>query len=110
MRDLWYELCETRFPDSPSIQLNKEIDDMKARQLEHGALLSGIQDLLGKFYTAQTSQIASATTASQVMSVSGVYVPEFDREAAKQPYRTNDPGKKHGAKDLSRMGKWVPRR
>ena len=48
MRDLWYELCATRFRDSPSIQLNQAIDEIKTRQLEQSALLSGIQGLLGK--------------------------------------------------------------
>jgi 5-methylcytosine-specific restriction endonuclease McrA len=76
MRDLWYELCATRFKDSPSIQLNKNIDEIKTVQSEHGAMLSGIKGLLENFYTAQTAQISTAITSSQVSSVSGVCIPE----------------------------------
>jgi phage terminase large subunit len=36
--------------------------------------------------------------------------PEFDRDAAKQPYRITPGGQNPGVRDLSRMGKWTPRR
>ena len=75
MRDFWYELCENRYQNSPSLQLNQGIDDIKTRQLKHGELLAGIQSMLGKFYSDQISRIQNATTASQVSAVSGVYFP-----------------------------------
>ncbi|HEY3861375.1 MAG TPA: HNH endonuclease signature motif containing protein [Verrucomicrobiae bacterium] len=74
MRDFWYEICERRFQDSPSSQLNEAIDELKTEQREQGALLSGIKGLLEQFYTQQTSSIANATTVQQVACVSGVAI------------------------------------
>ena len=54
MRDLWYELCETRFRDSPTLKLAEAVEDIKGRQHQQGALLSDIKGLLRAFYNDQS--------------------------------------------------------
>jgi hypothetical protein len=74
MRDLWYELCETRFRDSPTLKLAEAVEDIKGRQHEQGALLSEIKGLLGAFYKDQSQNVMLATTTSQLASLSGVTI------------------------------------
>jgi HNH endonuclease len=74
MRDLWYELCETRFRDSPSLKLAEAVEDIKSHQYEQGATLSGIKKLLEDYYSQQSREIAAASTAQQVASLSGVAI------------------------------------
>jgi HNH endonuclease len=75
MRDLWYELCETRFRDSPTLKLAEAVDEIKGRQHEQGALLSDIKHLLGSFYTNQSQYVMAASTTQQLASLSGVTIP-----------------------------------
>ncbi len=58
MRDLWYELCETRFRDSPTLELAEAIEDVKGSQQEQAALLSSIKRLLENFYTHQSEKVS----------------------------------------------------
>ena len=74
MRDLWYELCETCFRDSPTLKLAEAVEEIKDHQHEHGALLSDIKRLLGAFYNAQSQNVMLARTTSQLSSVSGVTI------------------------------------
>jgi hypothetical protein len=85
MRDLWYELCETRFRDSPTLKLAEAVEDIKSRQHEHGALLSDIKGLLGAFYSDQSRNVMAVSTTSQLSSLSGVTIP--------MNYRTDQPPK-----------------
>jgi hypothetical protein len=79
MRDFWYALCETRFRDSSSLILAKDLEDLKSRQEEQGAVISGMKNLLEKYYLQQSQDIARASTASQVASLSGVVIPQSKR-------------------------------
>jgi hypothetical protein len=72
MRDLWYELCETRFRDSPTLKLAEAVEDIKGRQHEQGALLSEIKGLLRAFYNDQSQNVMAASTTSQLASLSGI--------------------------------------
>src|SRR6266436_3035129 len=46
MRDLWYELCETRFRDSPTFKLAEAVEGIKNQQKEQGAILNDVKDAL----------------------------------------------------------------
>jgi hypothetical protein len=75
MRNLWYELCETRFRDSPTLKLAEAVEDIKNHQHEQGALLNDIKGLLGAFYSDQSQNVMAASTTSQLSSLSGVTIP-----------------------------------
>jgi hypothetical protein len=72
MRDLWYELCETRFRDSLTLKLAEAVEDIKGRQHEQGALLSEIKGLLRAFYNDQSQNVMAASTTAQLASLSGI--------------------------------------
>lgn len=79
MRDFWYELCETRFHDASSLVLAEDLEKLKSRQEEQGAMISGMKSLLEKYHLRQSKEIAGASTASQVASLSGVAIPQSNR-------------------------------
>lgn len=85
MRDLWYELCETRFRDSPNLKLAEAVEDIKNHQHEQGALLSEIKGLLGVFYNNQSQNILAASTVSQISSLSGVTIPNYPIQRTDEP-------------------------
>ena len=86
MRDLWYELCETRFRDSPTLKLAEAVEDIKNHQHEQGALLSEIKGLLGVFYNNQSQNVMLASTTSQLSSLSGVTIPpDYIRNRTDEP-------------------------
>jgi hypothetical protein len=66
MRNLWYELCETRFRDSPTLKRAEAVEDIKNHQHEQGALLNDIKGLLGAFYSDQSQNVMAASTTSQL--------------------------------------------
>ena len=88
MRDLWYELCETRFRKSPSLKLAEAIEDIKNQQQEQGAILHGVKDALASYYAQQSRWLADASTAAQVTSLSDLSFPETFA-----PARTDEPPK-----------------
>ncbi|MEY2485491.1 MAG: hypothetical protein QOH39_1139 [Verrucomicrobiota bacterium] len=76
MRDLWYELCETRFRDSPSAALAQDVDAIKEQQRDQGARLTAMKELLERYYARQMKEVAAASTAKQVSFVSGISIPQ----------------------------------
>jgi HNH endonuclease len=66
MRDLWYELCQTRFRDSPTLELAEAIEDVKGGQQQQAALLSSSKHLLEGFYTQQSEKVSTALTVEQI--------------------------------------------
>ncbi len=91
MRDFWYELCETRFRDSSSLVLAKDLEELKSSQEEQGAMISGIKNLLEKHYSHQSDEIAAASTASEVASLSGVAIPQPKRTRwLKSPWQLDE--------------------
>jgi HNH endonuclease len=76
MRDLWYELCETRIRDSPTLKLAEAVENIKLNQHEQGALLSNIKNLLELFYIHQSRDVATASTVNEIASLTGVTIPQ----------------------------------
>lgn len=94
MRDLWYELCETRFRDSPNLKLAEAVEEIKNHQHEQGAsLLNEIKGLLGGFYNDQRQNVLAVSTTSQLSTLSGVTIPlNYLRPAEPpKPYADNFP-------------------
>jgi HNH endonuclease len=79
MRDFWYDLCETRFHNSSSLTLARDLEEVKSRQEEQGAMISAIKTLLEEYYSHQSNEIAAASTGSAVASLSGVAIPQPKR-------------------------------
>jgi hypothetical protein len=75
MRDLWYEICETRYKDSPSSHLNARIEEIKAQAHENTALLKDIKNVLEQFYATQGVDVSHAMTFSALTGVTGAYIP-----------------------------------
>ncbi|HEY2711388.1 MAG TPA: HNH endonuclease signature motif containing protein [Chthoniobacterales bacterium] len=76
MRDLWYELCEQRFRDSPSLTLAKQLEELQSRQQMQGEMLLEMKNLMTAFYSNQSRELATATTVSTVEALSGVSIPQ----------------------------------
>jgi hypothetical protein len=79
MRDLWYELCETRFRGFSELTLAKEIEEMRRRQQEQGAMISEMKALFERYYSQRGNAMAAASTATDVASLSGVSIPQPSR-------------------------------
>jgi hypothetical protein len=74
MRDFWYDLCATRYTNSPLFQLNQSIDEIKNTQQEQSAMLSGVKALFEGYLQQQIVQVANATTPQQFAIASGVAI------------------------------------
>lgn len=79
MRDFWYELCETRLRDSSSLILAKDVENVKARQEEQGAMMAELKTVLEDYHSRQRNWIATAPTASAVGALSGISIPQPKR-------------------------------
>jgi hypothetical protein len=91
MRDFWYELCETRFRDSSSLVLAKDLEEVKSRQDEQGTMIRDIKDVLEKYHSQQEQWIAAAPTASGVAALAGITIPQPKRTRwLKAPWKVEE--------------------